>query len=121
MKNMLIVLISLICVSGIGYLIIEYVRKDNKDKYHATAQCEKVELIYCKETFRKGISYSDFKKLLTKEMIEKSYEWKEGNTQLIELQNILKKCQISGRQYCGITFEFKKNNLTDIYSGYPCH
>ena len=120
-KKIIFFLITLITITGIGYFIIEYVRKDNREKYQLTAECENSELNYCKEIFEIGISYSEFENLLEQKSIEIFFEWKNENTEFIELRNILKECQLSGRQYCGITFEFKKSKLIDIYAGYPCH
>ncbi len=108
-------------IVGSGYFIVEYIRKDNREKYHSTAECENAELVYSKEIFEIGITYSDFKKVLRQKNIKNFFEWKNENAQFMSLKNILKECPVSGRQYCGIIFEFENNTLTGIYPGYPCH
>jgi len=56
---------------------------------------------------------------LKQEDIELFSDWNNNETKFVELRNVIKDCQISGRPYFGITFEFKNNILTEIYAGYP--
>jgi len=121
MRILKLVILVLLLIFAIGYALVEYVRQDNRNKYHSTVKCEESELIYCKENFNIGISYIEFKQQLAQKNIKNPFEWNEKDTKQISLRDILGKCPESGRQYCGITFEFKKNNLTEIYAGYPCH
>ncbi|MDH7447621.1 hypothetical protein [Aquimarina sp. 2201CG14-23] len=120
-KKIKLFLIIVVSIIGIGFFIVEYIRKDNSEKYHATAECENTELNYVKEIFKTGITHASFKKKLKQNSIEAFFEWENANTKFIALRDILKECPSSGRQYCGITFEFENNKLTDIYPGYPCH
>lgn len=120
-KKIILFLILLVCSIGAGHLAIEYVRKDNSEKYHATAACEDAELNYCKETFEIGITYANFKKTLQQKDLEIFFSWEKEQTKFLELRHILKECPKSGRNYCGITFAFKNNTLDSIYSGNPCH
>lgn len=121
MKIFKLITLVLLLIFAIGYALVEYVRQDNSTKYHAMAKCEENELAYCKENFDIGISYTNFKRQLIQKNIKNPFEWDEKDIKLISIQNILEKCPESGRQYCGVTFEFKKKYLTEIYAGYPCH
>lgn len=71
-KRIILTLITIISIIRIGHLIIEYIIKNNREKYHSTAECEYDELNYCKETFEIGITDSDFEKILEKKVLEYS-------------------------------------------------
>ena len=119
-KVLLISVFILFLSSNLFWCLKEY-RTINREAYYTTYDCEQKELIYSLRIFQIGISYVDFNTVLANSNLSFTKKWEKENELLIEVKNILSPCPISGRSYCGIHFEFKNRQLTNIKSGYPCH
>ena len=117
--SIIILILILLITNGLWWLYLESMK--SKNDYHINEVCELREYIYCTETFKKGISFLEFEKIVKKENLSYNEILRKKDTIKVYMKDILEKCPKSGRQYCGINFKFENNKLITIKSGYPCH